>query len=176
VYETDDDAELIRRALRGDRGAFDALFTRHVKAVHAYAWGITRDDRDAEDVTQEVFVLAWRKLRAIRIVGASALPWLLVCGRNIARNALRARRDAIALDESLLPGDLLRQERIDELSWARDAIERLGGVDQRIVQLCLVEGYDYSEAAEHLGLTRTAVAKRVERIRTLLRRVVRGES
>jgi len=176
MYETEDDAELIRRALRGDRGAFDALFTRHARAVHSYAWGVTRDDRDAEDVTQEVFVLAWRKLRAIRIVGSSSLPWLLVCCRNVARNAVRARRDAVEFDDSLLPGDLLRQERVEELSWVRDAVSRLGGVDQRIVHLCLVEGYDYAEASEHLGLTRAAVAKRVERIRASLRRTVRGES
>src|SRR5690606_14484457 len=99
------------------------------------------------------------RLRALRIVDSSALPWLLVCCRNVARNQLRARRDAVVLDESLLPGDRTRQDRLEELSWARAQIARLSGVDQRIVHLCLIEGYGYDEAAEHLGLSRSAVAK-----------------
>jgi len=176
VYDTARDEDLVTRARTGDRGAFSALFRRHGRAVYAYAWGMLRDDRDAEDVTQEVFVLAWRKLGGLRIVDSSALPWLLVCCRNLARNALRARRDALALDETLLPGDRIRQERIEELSWARVEIGRLGGIDQRIVHLCLVEGYGYEEAAEHLGLSRSALAKRLERLRATLRQTVRGEA
>ncbi|WP_051192070.1 RNA polymerase sigma factor [Microbacterium luticocti] len=176
MYDTDTDGELIRLALRGDRGAFSALFARHGKAVYLYAWGMTRDDRDAEDVVQETFVVAWRKLRGIRLVDASALPWLLVTCRNLTRNVLRARRAHLVLDESLLPGDHTRQERIEELTWVRDAIGRLGGMDQRIVHLCLVEGFSYAEAADHLGLSTSAVAKRVERVRVTLRRAVRGET
>ncbi|AYF96871.1 RNA polymerase sigma factor [Protaetiibacter intestinalis] len=176
MYATASDEELVSRALRGDRGAFRALFDRHAKAVYSYAWGMVRDDRDAEDVTQEVFVLAWRKLGGLRIVDSSALPWLLVCCRNVSRNQLRTRRESVVLDETLLPGDRIRQDRVEELSWARVEIGRLGGVDQRIVHLCLVEGYGYEEAAAHLGLSRSAVAKRVERLRVALRQAVRGES
>ncbi len=176
MYDTDSDAQLIALARRGDRGAFAALFARHGKAVYLYAWGMTRDDRDAEDVTQEVFVVAWRRLRGIRIVEASALPWLLVVARNVGRNALRARRVTIELDDALLPRDRVRQERVEELTWVRQAVSRLGGMDQRIVHLCLVEGYSYAEAADHLGLTTSAVAKRVERVRITLRRTVRGEA
>ncbi|QAY74524.1 sigma-70 family RNA polymerase sigma factor [Agromyces protaetiae] len=176
MYDSLSDAELIRLAQRGDRGAFSALYARHGKAIYLYAWGMTRDDREAEDVTQEVFVVAWRRLRDIRLVDASVLPWMLVTCRNLSRNALRARRDALVLDESLLPGDRTRQERIEELSWVRQAVERLGGMDQRIVHLCLVEGYSYAEAADHLGLSVSAVAKRVERARAALRLAVRGES
>jgi len=176
MYENDTDGELIRLALRGDRGAFSAVFARHGKAVYLYAWGMTRDDRDAEDLTQDTFVVAWRRLRGIRLVDASALPWLLVTCRNLTRNALRARRGHLALDESLLPGDRTRQERVEELTWVREAIGRLGGMDQRVVHLCLVEGYSYAEAAEHLGLSTSAVAKRLERARASVRRAVRGDA
>ncbi len=174
MYITDTDAELLRLIARGDRGAFAAFFERHGKAVYLYAWGQTRNDRDAEDLTQEVFVTAWRRQRDIRIVEASALPWLLVTCRNLGRNLLRGRRDALPLDESLLPGDATRTERLEELSWLRQAIERLGGTDQRIIQLCLVEGYSYAEAADHLGLSASAIAKRVERLRAALHHAVRG--
>lgn len=176
MYDTDSDGELLRLAQRGDRGAFSALFARHGKPVYLYAWGMLRDDRDAEDAVQETFVVAWRRLRSIRIVESSALPWLLVTCRNVARNALRARHSTLELDESLLPGDRTRQERVEELTWARQAVQRLGGTDQRIIHLCLVEGYSYAEAADHLGLTVSVVAKRIERARTAVRRAVRGEA
>lgn len=175
MYEGASDAELLSAASRGDRGAFAALYARHASAVYRYAWGLTRTDLDAEDVTQEVFVIAWRRLRRIRIVQSSSLPWLLVTTRNVSRNLLRARRETVVLDESLLPGDRLRQERVEELSWVRTEIGRLGGTDQRIIQLCLVEGYGYGEAAAHLGLSAGAVAKRVERARVRLRGALRGE-
>lgn len=176
MYEHESDGELVRLAARSDRGAFSALFARHSTAVYRYAWGITRDNRDAEEVSQEVFVLAWKKLASLRIVDSSALPWLLVTCRNVGRNHLRARRPTAPLDEARLPGANLRHERLEELSWTRHEISRLGGVDQRIVHLCLIEGYSYSEAAEHLGLTTSAVGKRVERLRATLRLALRGES
>lgn len=176
MYETDTDAELLRLAGRGDRGAFTALFARHGKPVYLYAWGIVRDDSDAEDVAQEVFVVAWRKLTHVRIVESSALPWLLVTTRNVARNALRSRRAHLELDDAVLPGDRTRQDRVEELTWVRQAVSRLGGMDQRVVHLCLVEGYSYAEAADHLGLTTSAVAKRVQRLRLMLRTAVRGDA
>lgn len=135
-----------------------------------------RDDHDAEDTVQETFVVAWRRLRAVRLVEASALPWLLVTCRNLARNALRARRGTIALDETVLPDDRTRHERVEELAWVREAVLRLGGTDQRVIHLCLVEGYSYAEAADHLGLSVPVVAKRLERARAKVRRAVRGES
>lgn len=176
MYAGATDTELIGLARRGDRGAFTALFSRHSKAVYLYAWSQLRNDSDAEDVAQEVFVVAWRRLGAIRVVESSALPWLLVTCRNIGRNALRARRDALPLAEEILPGDLVRQERVEELSWVRQAVERLGGMDQRIVHLCLVEGYSYDEAADHLGVSTTALAKRLQRARASIRLALRGES
>lgn len=176
MYAADTDAELIRLARRGDRGAFSALFERHGKAVYLYSWSVLRDDADTEDVSQETFVIAWQRLRHIRIVETSALPWLLVTARNLARNQLRRRRSVLALDVSLLPGDVTRQQRVEELSWVRQAIGRLGGVDQRIIHLCLVEGYSYDEAAEHLGLSTAALAKRLQRAKASLRLSIRGEA
>lgn len=173
MYGTASDAELIERAVRSDRGAFATLVERHSKAVYHYAWGLTRDRTDAEDLTQDVFVTAWRKLRELRVVDASALPWLLVTTRNHALNHSRKRRVNVSLDESLVAA---RDDRREELHWALAEVAKLGGTDQRLVQLCLIEGYGYAEAARQLGLSTSAVAKRIERVRIALRAAVRGES
>jgi RNA polymerase sigma-70 factor (ECF subfamily) len=171
MYETESDSELVRLALRSDRGAFAALMHRHSRAVYLYAWGLTRQDSDAEDLTQEVFTTCWRRLVDVRVVDTSALPWLLVTTRNLGRNLLRARREYLELDEQLVRA----HEHGEELRWVMAEVARLGGTDQRIVHLCLLQGYGYGDAARHLGLSTSAVAKRVERVRAALRHSVRGE-
>jgi RNA polymerase sigma factor (sigma-70 family) len=172
MYETDADAELVSLARRGDRGAFAALMHRHSRAVYLYAWGLARQDSDAEDLTQEVFTTCWRRLADVRIVDTSALPWLLVTTRNLGANLARKRREHLALIEELVPG----RSEPDELRWVIAEVAKLGGTDQRIVHLCLVEGHGYADAARQLGLSTSAVAKRVERIRAALRHAVRGEA
>ena len=176
MYDTASDDELVTLALRSDRGAFAALFDRHAGAVFDYAWGLTRSTTDAEDLTQDVFATAWTKLAGIRIVERSVLPWLLVTTRNHARNHARRayHRATVELDENLTAAS--EAQHRDELQWVMSEIAKLGGVDQRICQLCLVEGYGYAEAAAHLGLSTSSIAKRVERLRARLRATVRGEA
>jgi len=160
--------------------AFGELFDRHSRAVYLYVWGLAGNVRDAEDLTQDVFETAWMKLHAIRIVDASALPWLLVTARNRFRNAdrRRAQRHTTELQDALIdPRSTDQQsESAEELQWVRLEIDRLGEIDRRICTLCLVEGHSYKEAARFVGLSTGAIAKRVERLRTHLRSTVRSES
>jgi len=172
MYETEADAELVTLASRGDRGAFAALMHRHSRAVYLYSWGLARQHGDAEDLTQEVFTTCWRRLADVRIVDSSALPWLLVTTRNLGSNLARKSREHLPLVEELVQA----RSEPEELRWVMAEVAKLSGTDQRIVHLCLVEGYGYADAARHLGLTTTAVAKRVERIRAGLRHAVRGEA
>ncbi len=173
MYENETDAGLIELAIRHDRGAFAALFDRHSRAVYLYAWGVTRNDRDAEDVTQDVFVTAWTKLRGIRIAGESARPWLLVTTRNQLSN--RGRREARRRHTPFVDDLAAVDSHHEELVWVREEIARLGAIDRRICELCLVEGHSYREAAEQLGLGVNAIAKRVQRIRGRLRSAVGGD-
>lgn len=60
------DAEIVRAALLGDRGAFAALVARHERAVWATAWRVLRDDHAAADAGQETFLKAFHRLGALR--------------------------------------------------------------------------------------------------------------
>ncbi|RYY42194.1 MAG: RNA polymerase subunit sigma-24, partial [Actinomycetales bacterium] len=59
---------MLQRASTGDRDAFGVLYDRHVRAVYWQAFRVVRDADAAEDVTQETFVVAWRRSRTIRLV------------------------------------------------------------------------------------------------------------
>ena len=170
------DVELIARSIARDPRAFGDLFDRHSTAVFRFAYSLTHDTTEAQELVQETFVTAWKRLADIRLVGDSVLPWLIVTTRHHAQNARRANalRESLPLEEHILDAgtEMLHTERSahrEELDWVFSAVRRLDATDQQIVQLCLYEGLSYKDAAKRLGLSPAAVGKRVERTRTRLR-------
>ena len=85
------DVELIARSIARDERAFGDLFDRHSTAVYRFAYSLTHDDTEAQELVQETFVTAWKKLADIRLAGDSMLPWLIVTTRNHALNLRRNR-------------------------------------------------------------------------------------
>src|SRR6188508_722654 len=85
------DLELVRRAQRGERGAFDLLVLRYQHKVIKLVARLLRDQTEAEDVAQEAFVKAYRALGSFR--GDSAFyTWLYRIAVNTARNAIASRQ------------------------------------------------------------------------------------
>ena len=81
----------MRRAQAGDLGAFEALYRAHVNRVYALSYRLSGNPDLAEELTQEVFVRAWRKLGSFR--GESAFStWLHPLTVNVALSERRARR------------------------------------------------------------------------------------
>lgn len=173
----DPDVDLINRALARDDRAFGDLFDRHSIAVYRFAYAQTHDVVSAQELVQETFVTAWKKLSDIRLVDASMLPWLIVTCRYHAQNLRRvmAKHDSLPLDEHIANrgAESIHREHlasIEELEWVFEAINGLSATDRRVVELCLYEGRTYREAAAELGITVSNVTKRVQRSRERLRR------
>jgi RNA polymerase sigma factor (sigma-70 family) len=170
---------LIARSIARDERAFGELFDRHSTALYRYAYSLTHDVTEAQELVQETFVTAWRRLADIRLVGDSVLPWLIVACRYHAQNLRRSKgrsHEVLPLDEHIRNHTTERVHEdhlahIEEIEWVFAAIRQLGEVDQRIVELCLYEGWSYKAAAEELGLTVSGVTKRMERARARLRQM-----
>jgi RNA polymerase sigma-70 factor (ECF subfamily) len=92
------DDDLVKRAKRGDVGAFEQLVRRYQESVFRTAYLITRSGADAQDVAQEAFVKAYFSLHRFR-TGAPLRPWLMRIAVNESRNRRRAvgRREALSL-------------------------------------------------------------------------------
>ncbi|MFD5225295.1 RNA polymerase sigma factor [Microbacterium sp. NPDC058342] len=167
------------RAAAGDRDAFRAIYRAHVRPVYWIAHGILGSAPDAEDVAQETFTVAWRKLPGLQLAGESLLPWLATICRFQAANRLRVlRRDrdntANALDDAL-PDTVSVEDQVISLALAERIAAEVGlldEIDREIFRLCAVEGYAYQVAAAELGVSHAVVRNRLSRVRTRLRGAV----
>jgi RNA polymerase sigma-70 factor (ECF subfamily) len=182
--ECDVDGVLVRRAQSGDQGAFETLVRRHADRLYRLVARLVDDPYDAEEVTQEAFVRAWRSLDRFR--GDSQFyTWLYRIGVNEARRCCerrerRRRRVARSLDlEPLDPPDLSyaphQQAAADELRRAlEDAIRGLPSDLRTPLVLRDVEGLSTMQAAAVVGVGEAAFKSRLHRARLAVRKVVEG--
>lgn len=166
-----------------DDPAVSAAFVRRFQgAVFGVAFGVTRDPALAEDVSQEVFVRAWRAASGYDVRRASVLTWLLTITRNAAIDAVRARR-SIPTEEGLL-GQLVQetlaedpdlQESAVHRLEAEEAVRRLHGVSPeqaRAVVLAVLGGCTAAEVGERecipLGTAKTRIRTGLRRLRATM--------
>src|SRR5512142_3397972 len=92
MHEADDDATLIAAYLRdGDERAITTLFERHLRSVHGFLFRFTGSAQDADDLTQETFIKAWRHLASVD-PSRSFRTWLFSVARRTAIDLLRKRK------------------------------------------------------------------------------------
>ncbi|MET0812646.1 MAG: RNA polymerase sigma factor [Microbacterium sp.] len=180
VETTRSDAELVAMAASGSEHAFRALYRAYVRPVYWMAHGLVGNPADAEDVTQETFLVAWRKLPGMELAGESLLPWLAtICRFQAANRIRRQKRDrentGAHIDEAIPSTVDVEQQVIDGELAERilREVEGLTPLDQDIFRLCAAEGYAYQAAADELGVAHGVVRNRLSRIRTRLRTVVK---
>jgi RNA polymerase sigma-70 factor (ECF subfamily) len=174
------DAELVVLAAGGSEHAFRSLYRAYVRPVYWLAHGLVGNPADAEEITQETFLVAWRKLPGLDLAGDSLLPWLAtICRFQCANRIRRQRRDrehtGAAADETLPSTVDVEQQVIDDrLAEAiLNEVAGLGELDRAIFRLCATEGYAYQAAADELGVAHGVVRNRLSRIRSRLRTVVK---
>src|SRR6266700_607018 len=178
-----DDRELVRRAQREDKEAFEELIRRHQHRVFAVAGGIVRRREDVEDIAQQVFVKAYFSLKRFDQRAAFS-TWLYKITVNECWDLLRKKKVRPLVYESDLSEEQARQVMmsgekenpgpdISEKLVARERVERLlKGLDERdrlMLILKEVEGFSIDEIAEVLDLNGNTVKVRLFRAR---RRVV----
>ncbi|AUX76746.1 MULTISPECIES: RNA polymerase sigma factor [Sinorhizobium] len=169
------DAELVERAVSGDREAFGRLIERHYDFVHAVAWRWSGNEADAEDIAQEVCIRLGSAIRGFR--GTSRFrTWLYALTLNAARDHRRRRaRDerkmqAYASDSALSAMSDGDDEERREALWA--AVRALPEKQCDAVLLVYAEGLSHAAAADVLGCSEATISWHVhearKRLRTLL--------
>lgn len=167
-----DDVSTISRVLAGDAGAFRELVERHERRVYGFAWQLLRDAGEAEDVAQEVFVAAFRKLGEFEAGRAQLSTWLLALTRNRCCNVLRGwqRRERIERQVSR-PSTASVALSADREVWEEldRALERLPLEQRTAFVLAELQDLPYAEIAVIEGVEIGTVKSRVSRARERLR-------
>lgn len=170
------DEELVRRAQNGDPAAFDEIVERHKGAVFRAALSALRNREDAEDVTQETFITAHRKLDTFR--GESQLrTWLsrIAWNRSMDHRRRSRFRRFLHLDEPEaveLPSLEADPERAtlaaSAHARARREIDRLPESLRDTLLLATAGDLDYASIAGLLGVREGTVKSRVFEARAML--------
>ncbi|MFW6079253.1 MAG: RNA polymerase sigma factor [Gemmatimonadota bacterium] len=151
------------------------LYRRHVARVHGLARRMIGPD-EADDVTQDVFVRAWRKLDSFR--GDAAFgTWLHRVAINAIlrrRTRLGRRREREVTSDDPFRGASTRRARPDLRIDLDEAIGRLPVGAREVFVLYDIEGYKHREIAALLGITQGTSKSQLHRARMLLRERLTG--
>jgi RNA polymerase sigma factor (sigma-70 family) len=172
--EANDEKRLIASARKGDSRAFAALVDMNQQAVRGFLRRFTGDWADADDLSQEAFVIAWSRLA--RFEGRSTFrSWVSGIGYRLARDARRAHGRARARDTEW--STMQHDEQgggapiEDQIAVAR-AMATLPDDQRAAVALCLAEGFSHTEAAAILNQPLGTVKSHVTRGRDKLLRAL----
>ena len=180
--QSSDDQQLVAALRAGDDRAFELLYARYHGRIESYVRGMVRDHGRAEDVTQEVFIAALRRMRETER-DINFKPWIYEIAKNACIDAFRRSRNTheISFDaeDGLAPADHGRLAATgsapDVLVDTKIAIDDLcgafGGLSQThhdILVMREFDGLSYREIGERLGMSRAGVESTLFRARRRL--------
>jgi RNA polymerase sigma-70 factor (ECF subfamily) len=180
----DDDHQLIRRAVAGDSTAFSVLVERYQQRVFKLVSRMIGNREQVEDLVQEVFLKAYRKIDSFRFE-ASFFTWLYIIAVNTCRNHYRRFEPlTVPVDpdpDDDLPGVVLRSEferpddaaHREEMAQAvRAALDTLPPDHREVLVMCDLEGLGYQEIADVLGIPVGTVRSRIFRARAAMKNIL----
>jgi RNA polymerase sigma-70 factor, ECF subfamily len=177
------------RARAGDESAFARLVDAYAGRIHAHVWRFVRCREDADDLTQETFLRAYRALSRFD-PGRPFGTWLYTIATNVSLNALRTRGRRlrpVSLDardddgppsnepRSALPDGREAAHRAEQQAMIAAAVDQLDAKSAALVRLYYQEEIPLREAGEIMGLSESAAKVALHRARKRLRLILTGE-
>ncbi len=161
-------ALLLRRAGRGDQGAFADLYDHLAPMVHGVVRRVVRDPSQSEEVTQEVFVELWRLAPRHDPERGSVSTWAATMAHRRAVDRVRseqAARDRLAAESRHVVREhdvvVTEVETGLERARVRKALERLSPLQREAVELAWFAGHTYREVAVLLDVAEGTVKTRI---------------
>jgi len=178
------DEPLVDLARNGQPEAFMELVRRHRERIFAMIYGLTRDRADAEDLTQETFLTAYRALPRFR-QKSSFYTWVYRIAVNTSLNFLKKRsreKGRATFDENVAAGDQAtraipspEETSVQSELEAKlaEAVEALPPLFKAAFLMVVNQGLSHAEAARILGCTENTVSWRMHKARKLLQAKMR---
>lgn len=168
----------ITKAASGDKSAQAALVREHMPVIYRVAYRILRDEAEAEDVTQETFLRAWKALSDWK-PEAKFSTWACTVAVNLCRDRLRKSKPILMesppekTDAALMPDQLLASKQA--ISRIEKHIASLPERQREALILSSLEGLGNKQAAAAMGITVHALEGLLGRARRRLKHVLIGK-
>ena len=179
--ERADDVQLIHRVLSGDDAAFDVLVEKYEKGVHALAWRKIGDFHDAEEITQDAFLQAYKKLSTLKNPHQFA-GWLYVIANRLCIDWLRKQKPAMQSLENTPVEDIEEisyRYHVSQQQQTRNAehhheivkklLEKLPESERTVVTLYYLGEMTMKEISKFLGVSVKTISSRLHRARKRLK-------
>jgi len=170
-----EDGYIVQKCLEGDSAAFGLLVDRYRKSIYALAYSKVHNFHDAQDITQEAFLKAYRNLPNLRRWD-NFMGWLYRITVNLSRDVLRSRarrpdgefiedQDPEMLDYPAM--DSYREDMVDEI--VREALDSLPEMYREVLTLRYFGGMNIREISRFLGTSPSTIDRRLRGARSRLR-------
>jgi RNA polymerase sigma-70 factor (ECF subfamily) len=185
VLDTDAESALVARCLEGDESAWEDLVRTYARRVYSICYRFTGRESEAQDLTQEVFFKVFRNVRSFRSGEGSFGVWLARLTRNLLIDHYRRSKNervTSSIEDQLpmLEEKAAIEGRTEAALAGREASEALQKALAKLspdlretVILRDIEGLEYREIAQVLGVPEGTVKSRLNRGRSELARALR---
>ncbi len=176
------DAQLIQRVLQGDQDAFSLLLDKYQKGVHALAWRKIGDFHIAQEITQDAFLQAYRKLGDLKNPNAFA-GWLYVIVAHLCLDWIRKNRipmesldtaDSSEVDRGSYSQYVAEKQEAEADETRRevvkDLLKKLPESERTVMTLHYLGEMTIKSVSEFLGVSPNTVKSRLSRARNRLRK------
>lgn len=157
------ESELVYKAKEGDQSAFAELFQRNQQKFSAYIRAQIRyDSSTAEDIVQDAFIIAWRKLDSLKD-NERFFSWMISICRNVAYDYLREKKRTEELLECFKISEEEEEDTIEYLGDLEKMLLKLSDEEREITVLKSVLEFSFEEIAEQLSISVSAAKMRYYR-------------
>ena len=177
----ENDVQLIRRILSGDDEAFSTLVQKHQRGVHALVWRKVSDFHYAEEITQDTFLQAYKKLSTLKNPNQFA-GWLYVIANRLCINWLQRHKPAMQSLEDTPVAEIEESSYIHHASEQREAegiehrhelaqklLSKLPESERTVMTLHYLGEMTAKEISKFLGVSVNTITNRLWRARKRLR-------
>jgi RNA polymerase sigma-70 factor (ECF subfamily) len=178
-----EEIELIRRIGDGDRASFEQFYDRYNGVLFSTAFRVLNDPTDAEDVTQEVFIMIWNKAGLYDSSRGKPLTWAVTMTRNKAIDKLRSLQRRFRLKEEAgkesgaaeMMHDRQPVDDVDSAEQAvliRNAVMKLSTEQREVIEMAYFNGLTQNEIADRLNEPLGTIKARIRRGMIKLKKLV----
>ena len=166
--------DLLARITKRERAAFEELYIRYSNILYATAMKFLKEDADAQDVVQDVFIQIWDKAKLYDPAKGKPLTWALTMTRNRSIDRIRAiqrrtrlrddfEKETVADESAGIREALSGVDASERTQILRDAVARLSPEQRKVIDLAFFGGLTQSEIADRLGEPLGTVKARARR-------------